>query len=111
MLLRRETETAYGTIVDYIPHNTDYLLFVRANTEQISELEKKLPKKWSRVLATSNMGDRKCYSFSPHLNEKRARNILGILFKLRIQSFEFKDWTNQFSPQTHERIIKTKLSK
>jgi len=108
MLLRRVTETKYGEIVDYLPgHIPDYLLFVRIDETKIKELESALPKKWAHAI-TSNMGDRRCYSFMPRLTQEKMQNIIGTLCNLGAQAFEFKDWTNQISPPTRERVLETK---
>jgi hypothetical protein len=108
MLLRKVVKTDYGDIVDYIPgHIPDYLLLVRIDETKIPLLEDALPGE-TRHAITSNMGDRRCYSFSPHLTQEQIQDITKKLVELGAQSFEFRDWTNKISPPTKEKIIETK---
>jgi len=107
MLLRRVVETDYGDIVDYFPgYIQDYLLLVRIDETKISKLEATLPT--VRHAITSNMGDRRCYSFLPRLTQEQIKDITEKLVELGAQSFEFRDWTNKISPPTKEKTIEIK---
>ena len=109
MNLRRVTETPWGQVVDYIPgHVPDYLLLVRIDETKLPELEASFPRGYAHVLMTANMGDKKCYSFSPILTKDEIKDITAKLLELGAQAFEFRDWRNRISPPTRERVIRTK---
>jgi hypothetical protein len=89
-------------------------LLVRADEKILNKFENFLTDylgkyNWDNVILFPNAGDRIVYHSTIKLGDKeRIKDISAKLVELGVQSFEFRDWTNKFSPPTKERVIKTK---
>ena len=105
---RMIAQTEFGPVTDtFIGDVPDYVLLVRLEELKVPQLEEILPSGYARTLIY-NMGDRRCYSFHPHLISSGIVDLTAKLLELEVQSFEFRDRRNREFPPIRERTIPLK---